>query len=121
MTEAYQLAQNLVKKAGARVGSLSKAARGYLLAGKSLLEPFTQMHYVPIHSEHNVGQALYRSLESGLRHWQHNEACLDFQPSVRAVQGMADGMQMVRVVLEQLIENGVGERRLLTGISQITA
>jgi len=121
LTEAYRLAQELVKKCGARVGSLSKAARGYLLAGKSLLEPFTQMHYVSIQSQHNVGQALYRSLESGLRHWQHNEACLDFQPSVRAVQGMADGIQMVRVVLEQLIENGVGERRLLTGISQITA
>ncbi|KPD21647.1 inorganic triphosphatase [Idiomarina abyssalis] len=119
LTEAYRLANELVKKAGARVGSLSKAARGYLLAGKSLLEPFTQMHYVPLKSEYNVGQALYRSLESGLRHWQHNEACLEFQPSVRAVQGMADGIQMVQVVLEQLIENGIGERRLLTNISQI--
>ncbi|RUO64846.1 inorganic triphosphatase [Idiomarina ramblicola] len=121
LSEAYRLANELVKKAGARVGSLSKAARGYLLAGKSLLEPFTQMHYVPLRSEYSVGQALYQSLESGLRHWQHNEACLDFQPSVRAVQGMADGIQMVRVVLEQLIENGVGERRLLTSSSQITS
>ncbi|MDV6315832.1 CYTH domain-containing protein [Idiomarina sp. HP20-50] len=120
LKEAYRLAFELVKKAGARVGSLSKAARGYMLAGKSLLEPFTQMHYVPLQPDFNVGQALYRSLESGLRHWQHNEACLDFQPSVRAVQGMSDGIQMVRVVLEQLIENGVGERRLLSNLSQIT-
>lgn len=120
LAQAYDLAKELVNQAGARVGSLSKAARGYLLAGKSLLEPFLQMHYVPLDTDCDLGQSLYRALDSGLKHWQHNEACLYFQPSVRAVQGMDDGIQMVQVILEQLIELGVGDRELLNDTRRIT-
>ncbi|MBF38806.1 MAG: phosphate-binding protein [Idiomarinaceae bacterium] len=118
--DAYHLAHQLVSKVEAKVGSLSKAARGYMLAGKSLLEPFTQMHYVPLEGDFTIGQALYRAVEYGLRHWQHNESCLLFNPSVRAVQGLADGIQLVRVALEQLIELGVGERQLLNNLAKIT-
>lgn len=105
--QVYQLGQQLVAKLNARMGSQSKAARGYRLAGRSVLEPFVQTHFVNLKPEHSVAEALYRSLEYGLRHWQHNEACLQHHANVRAAQGMADGVYLAKVALEQLTSLGV--------------
>ncbi|MGM0525694.1 MAG: inorganic triphosphatase [Pseudomonadota bacterium] len=100
--DIYALGEQIVEQLNARMGSLSKAARGYLLAGRSVLEPFVQTHFVAVKAEQSLAEALYRSLEYGLRHWQHNEACLDNHANVRAAQGMADGIYLCRAVLEQL-------------------
>lgn len=100
--EAYQLARRFITRLKARVGSQSKAARGYLLAEKSVLEPFTHEGFVQQDNGDDIGTGLYRSLSYALQYWQHNDACLAYQPSVRAVAGITDGIRLSKVVLQQL-------------------
>ncbi len=101
-TEAYALARQFITEAQARVGSLSKAARGYLLAQKTVLEPFTHVHFVPQEEQFSVGEGLFRALVYAVQYWQHNDACLGEEPSIRAVAGIADGIRLCRAVLQQL-------------------
>ncbi|KXS35019.1 MAG: phosphate binding CYTH domain-containing protein [Idiomarina sp. T82-3] len=119
LADVYRLAERLVKKANARMGSLSKAARGYLLAGKSALEPFVQTHFVDINSDYSLADALYKALEYGLRHWQHNEACLEYHAHVRAAQGMADGIYLCRAVIDQLRSLDIDCRDLPEQLAEI--
>src|SRR5690554_3041130 len=100
--DAYKLARRFITRMNARVGSLSKAARGYLLAEKSVLEPFTHAHFVHQQPSDDVGAGLYRALAYALQYWQHNDACLNEQPTVRAVAGITDGIRLCKVVLQQL-------------------
>lgn len=102
LADAYKIARRLVTRLNARMGSLSKAARGYLLAGKTVLEPFTHAHFVPQEASDDVGTGLYRALTYALQYWQHNDACLGEAPSVRAVAGITDGIRLSKVVLQQL-------------------
>ncbi|WP_411357948.1 CYTH domain-containing protein [Pseudidiomarina salilacus] len=102
VNDAYKLARRFITRLNARLGSLSKAARGYLLAGKSVLEPFTHAHFVQQRPDDDVGTGLYRALGYALQYWQHNDACLAAQPSVRAVAGITDGIRLSKVVLQQL-------------------
>ncbi|RUO48667.1 phosphate-binding protein [Pseudidiomarina aquimaris] len=102
LADAYKIARRLVTRLNARMGSLSKAARGYLLAGKTVLEPFTHAHFVPQEANDDVGSGLYRALTYALQYWQHNDACLGESPSVRAVAGITDGIRLSKVVLQQL-------------------
>lgn len=102
LADAYKIARRLVTRLNARMGSLSKAARGYLLAGKTVLEPFTHAHFVPQEANDDVGSGLYRALTYALQYWQHNDACLGEAPSVRAVAGITDGIRLSKVVLQQL-------------------
>lgn len=76
VADAYKLARRFITRAKARIGTLSKAARGYLLAEKSILEPFTQTHFVRLNEDDSVGSGLYRALQYSVQHWQHNDACL---------------------------------------------
>src|SRR5690554_5020537 len=101
-SDAYKWARRFIAKANARVGSLSKAARGYLLAQKSVLEPFNHTHFVHQQPQDDVGTGLYRALAYALQYWQHNDACLLEQPTVRAVAGITDGIRLCKVVLQQL-------------------
>ncbi|CUA84366.1 Inorganic triphosphatase YgiF, contains CYTH and CHAD domains [Pseudidiomarina woesei] len=100
--DAYKLARRFITRVNARVGSLSKAARGYLLAQKSVLEPFNHAHFVHQQPQDDVGTGLYRALAYALQYWQHNDACLAEQPNVRAVAGITDGIRLCKVVLQQL-------------------
>lgn len=102
--DAYKLARRLISRGKARIGTLSKAARGYLLAQKSILEPFTQTHFVPLRESDDIGTGLYRALNYAVRHWQHNDACLREAPSIRAVAGIHDGMRLCKVVLQLLAQ-----------------
>lgn len=102
VAQAYKLARRFITRVNARVGSLSKAARGYLLAEKSVLEPFTHAHFVRQQPNDDAGSGLYRALAYALQYWQHNDACLNEQPSVRAVAGITDGIRLSKVVLQQL-------------------
>lgn len=99
---AYKLARRFITRVNARVGTLSKAARGYLLAGKSVLEPYTHADFVSQQGQDDVGQGLYRALTYALQYWQHNDACLTQQPCVQAVAGITDGIRLSKVVLQQL-------------------
>lgn len=101
IADAYKLARRFITRAHARTGTLSKAARGYLLAGKTQLEPLTQMQFVEQLPGDDVGTGLYRALTYGLQFWQHHDACLNEAPSVRAVAGMTDGIRLCKVVLQQ--------------------
>lgn len=103
-TDAYKMARRLITRVQACVGSQSKAARGYLLAQKTVLEPFTQAHFVPLDDHDDIGTGLYKALTYALHYWQHNDACLREQPSVRAVAGITDGIRLSRVVLQQLAQ-----------------
>ncbi|KFZ30236.1 phosphate-binding protein [Pseudidiomarina salinarum] len=103
LSELYKMARRFITRVDARVGSLSKAARGYLLANKSALEPSTQADFVRQQTQDDVGTGLYRALTYALQYWQHNDACLLEQPTVRAVAGITDGIRLARVVLQQLM------------------
>ncbi|MFC0445307.1 inorganic triphosphatase [Pseudidiomarina halophila] len=114
IADAYRLARRFITRLNARLGSLSKAARGYMLAGKTVLEPFTHAHFVPQQANDDVGTGLYRALTYALQYWQHNDACLTEVPSVRAVAGITDGIRLSKVVLQQLatLEIDVGDHIL---------
>lgn len=107
VADAFKLARRLITRTNAQVGYLSKAARGYLLAEKSQLQPRTRLDFVPLSSAATVASGLYQALAFALNEWQHNEACLLRQPDVHAVAGMANGMRLCRVVLQQLASHGV--------------
>lgn len=117
--DAYKMARRFITRAKARIGTLSKAARGYLLAKKSILEPFTQTHFVPLQEDDNIASGLYRALQYAVQHWQHNDACLREQPSVRAVAGIADGARLCRVVLQQLVNLDVDVNDDITRLDQL--
>ncbi|EKE83701.1 inorganic triphosphatase [Idiomarina xiamenensis] len=119
LEQAFQLARQLIKKVGARIGVLSKAARGYLLAQKSILEPFTQAHFVAVKTDDNVASGLYRALEYALKHWQHNDACLQEHSTVRAASGVADGMRLCKVVLQQLANLDIDVSDLLLKLERV--
>lgn len=117
--DVYRLGRQLVERLNARMGSLSKAARGYLLAGRSVLEPFVQTHFVSVTPQQTLGEALYRAVEYGLKHWQHNESCLERHANVRAAQGMADGIYLCRAVIDLLAKIGVDCEPLIDRINTI--
>lgn len=119
VADAYKLARRFITRAKARIGTLSKAARGYLLAEKSILEPFTQTHFVRLNEDDSVGSGLYRALQYSVQHWQHNDACLREKPSVRAIAGIADGMRLCRVVLQQLGKLNVDVSDDVTRLEQL--
>ena len=102
LADAYKLARRFITRVHARTGTLSKAARGYLLAGKTTLEPWPQTQFVEQFHGDDVGTGLYRALTYGLQFWQHHDACLNENPSVRAVAGITDGIRLCKVVLQQL-------------------
>ncbi|RUO76925.1 phosphate-binding protein [Idiomarina tyrosinivorans] len=117
--QAFRMARQLIQKGAAQVGNLSKAARGYLLADKSVLEPFTQAHFVAVNQQDSIAQGLYRSLEYSLRHWQHNDACFNRHATVRAAAGIADGVQLCKVVLQQLANLDIDVSEQLLRIEEI--
>jgi len=117
--DAYKMARRFITRAKARIGTLSKAARGYLLAKKSILEPFTQTHFVPLQADDTIASGLYRALQYAVQHWQHNDACLRESPSVRAVAGIADGARLCRVVLQQLVNLDVDVNDDITRLDQL--
>ena len=102
LTDAYKLARRFITRVNARTGTLSKAARGYLLAAKTTLEPYSQAQFVEQFHGDDVGTGLYRALTYGLQFWQHHDACLNEQPSVPAVAGITEGIRLCKVVLQQL-------------------
>lgn len=92
LTDALTLARQLLNITGTQLGSLSKAARGYLLAGLSQLKAKPK----PLYSEHfleaHENSGLFQGIAVGLAHWQHHDTCFHEQPTAAAVQGIAAGL-----------------------------
>src|SRR5690606_21282018 len=85
LTDALTLARQMLNITGSQLGSLSKAARGYLLAGLSQLKAKPK----PLYSEHFLeaqeNSGLFQGIAVGLAHWQHHDTCFHEQPTAAAV------------------------------------
>ncbi|AWH90028.1 CYTH domain-containing protein [Limnobaculum parvum] len=69
------LAQQLTSVKGLRLGSQSKAARGYRLLNGDTSIAVTPMNVLTVHERATVEQGLEGALEWVFAYWQHNEAC----------------------------------------------
>lgn len=66
-------AQQLAALGGLRMGSLSKAARGYLLAQGNLPRQIKAFPLLKAGGKATVEQGMVASMSAGLRHWQYHE------------------------------------------------
>lgn len=71
--DLLNVARNLLDKQGIRLGSLSKAARGYHLAQGNVPRPVTPLTVLKTAPKATVEQALDASLELAMAHWQYHE------------------------------------------------
>lgn len=69
----FELAAHLINAGGLRLGSVSKAQRGYRLAGFGARPQLQMLEAVALTPEHSAEQAMIALLHQGLHHWQHHE------------------------------------------------
>ena len=83
--DLLQFAQQLIAMGGLRLGSLSKAARGYQLAQGNTPRPLRNLPLLKIPAKATVEQGMINALSAGLNHWQyHEEVWLRGNPAARA-------------------------------------
>lgn len=69
----FELAETLVRQGGLRLGAVSKAQRGYRLAGLSPMPRLRALAPADLRAEDACEQAMVTLLHQGLRHWQYHE------------------------------------------------
>ncbi|SDB14941.1 glutamate-ammonia-ligase adenylyltransferase [Pseudidiomarina indica] len=93
LTDALRTARVFMTAVGAQLGSLSKAARGYLLAGLSQLQPLAPLRCSTHFMQRHPPSGIYQGVATALNHWQHHDTCLREAPSEVALQGVATGLE----------------------------
>jgi len=87
-------AQQLAALGGLRMGSLSKAARGYLLAQGNLPRQIEAFPLLKAGGKATVEQGMVAAMSAGLRHWQYHEEVW--------LRGNAAAQETVREALDLL-------------------
>ncbi|GHA07848.1 CYTH and CHAD domain-containing protein [Oceanisphaera arctica] len=72
-SQLFELAEVLVKEGGLRLGAVSKAKRGYQLAGLSPKPRLQMLEPLVLKPEDTCEQTMVALLHKGLCHWQHHE------------------------------------------------
>ncbi|VEJ56526.1 CYTH domain-containing protein [Pragia fontium] len=109
------LAQQLTTVEGLRLGSQSKAARGYrLLAGSAEL-PEAEMAILTVSDKANTEQGLEAALEWALSYWQRNEANW-FDGETQAQYGVRHALTTIRQIL--VVFGGMIPRKATTSLRE---
>ncbi|MCZ4060167.1 inorganic triphosphatase [Pantoea sp. LMR881] len=87
-------AQKLIAMGGLRMGSLSKAARGYQLAQGNQLRPIRAFPVLKVDAKATVEEGMIAALSAGLNHWQYHEEVW--------LRGNTSAQEAVREALEVL-------------------
>ncbi|MBO1518214.1 CYTH domain-containing protein [Oceanisphaera pacifica] len=73
VSQLFKLADELVKAGGLRLGAVSKAQRGYRLAGFGAAPQLQMLEPLPLTQTDHCEQTMVALLHKGLAHWQHHE------------------------------------------------
>jgi triphosphatase len=71
--DMLNFAETLIAMGGLRLGSLSKAARGYQLAQGNLPRPLRALPLQKIAAKASVEQGMVNAMTAALNHWQYHE------------------------------------------------
>lgn len=71
--DMLKFAEELIAMGGMRLGSLSKAARGYQLAQGNLPRPLRTLPLQKIAAKASVEQGMINAMTAALNHWQYHE------------------------------------------------
>ncbi|WP_343550718.1 inorganic triphosphatase [Pantoea sp.] len=71
--DMLKFAEELIAMGGLRLGSLSKAARGYQLAQGNLPRPLRTLPLQKIAAKASVEQGMINAMTAALNHWQYHE------------------------------------------------
>ncbi|GAB3031429.1 CYTH domain-containing protein [Bowmanella dokdonensis] len=91
----FDVADKLSEIIPLRLGTLSKAARGYLLSEGQELEPRELPDFLDLAREDTVETAFCRTIRYGLAYWQYHEECYLSTEKPRALRGIYTGIHLV--------------------------
>lgn len=92
----FELAKRLVIRPGWQLGCVSKAQRGYRLAGLSTEPDVRRMGFVPVLPEMNAEEGLLAALRYALRHWQyHEQLYLQQRPTIGALLQLRSAISLI--------------------------
>jgi triphosphatase len=95
----FTLARMISEQGGVRLGNLSKAARGYRLAGDYTPEQVKSLPLVDTLSSDSVESCFIKSLEHGLSHWFYHEQIFVEQNSIPALDQIRQAICFIRQTL----------------------
>lgn len=91
----FALAEQMLNRPGWQLGCVSKAQRGYRLAGLLSDPDVRRMSLVPLQPQQTVEQSLVACLQYALRHWQFHEQLYMQQPSLGALLQLRSAANLI--------------------------
>lgn len=95
----FTLARMISEQGGVRLGNLSKAARGYRLAGDYTPETSKPLSLVETQNSDSVESCFIKSLEHGLSHWFYHEQIFVEQNAIEALDEIRQAICFIRQTL----------------------
>lgn len=95
----FELAEHLVRQGGLRLGAVSKAQRGYRLAGLSPMPELQALEPVALQPDESCEQAMVALLHQALAHWQHHEEGWLARPDIDWLVQLREGAALVHQIL----------------------
>lgn len=92
----FEFAELLLTEANARLGSQSKAARGYRLMKGESLEAKESLDAVPLSRKESIENTFLACMEYAIGFVQYHEACYFSRPSLSALRRLSDGVALIR-------------------------
>ncbi len=95
----FSLARVICEQGGVRLGSVSKAAKGYRLALGAKPGEAKPLALVRTHEEDSIEKCFINSLEHGLKHWQQHEQLYFDRPDLEALLQVRHSVSFIRQIL----------------------
>lgn len=92
----FEFAELLLTEANARLGSQSKAARGYRLMKDEDLQAKESLDAVPLSRKESIENTFLACMEYAIGFVQYHEACYFSRPSLSALRRLSDGVALIR-------------------------
>ncbi len=98
-SQLFELAETLIKEGGLRLGAVSKAQRGYRLAGLSPRPRLRMLEPLALQPEDACEPTMVALLHKGLRHWQQHEEGWLAEPDLDWLVQLREGVSLVHQTL----------------------
>ncbi|WP_024871448.1 CYTH and CHAD domain-containing protein [Tolumonas lignilytica] len=92
----FKIARLLAVKPGWQLGGISKAQRGYRLAGLTAEPDVRRMGFAPMTQDQTACEGLMTALQFALRHWQFHEQLYMQQPSIGALLQLRSAITLIQ-------------------------
>lgn len=92
----FNVARDLLALGNLRLGSISKAQRGYRLAGLTPEPEVQRMGFVPVSETMQVVDGLFAVFGFAFNHWQYHEQLFLEQPSLAALAQLRNGVALLQ-------------------------